>query len=341
MAVTIRDIAEAAGVSRGTVDRVLHNRTGVNPEVAERVKKIAEKLGFVPNKAGKILAARKQPITFACLLPDKDNPFFEDVIKGIKRAEAELSDYGVSVEIKHVKGFDVDTHVKAVNKLGGGSYSGLCLTTLDIPEVQLAVHRIIGEGVPVVSVNTDIPDSGRICYVGTDYYKAGRTAAGMLSLVSKEKLSILIITGSYNIRGHKERIKGFLSGLDERHVDYNIVDTIESLDDDSVAYELTDRLLASHKSINCVFIAAAGVDGVCRAVQEKGMSDIKVLAFDEVSKVKEYVNSGLIDFTLGQEPEMQGYMGIMRLFSWLMEEGKRECPDFITQTSIKIRENIV
>ena len=82
MSVTIKDIALKAGVSRGTVDRVLHNRAGVNPEVAEKIRKLADEMGFVPNKAGKILAARKQPIKFACLLPARAKPFFEDVIKG-------------------------------------------------------------------------------------------------------------------------------------------------------------------------------------------------------------------------------------------------------------------
>ena len=54
----------------------------------------------------------------------------------------------------------------------------------------------------------------------------------------------------------------------------------------------------------------------------------------------QYLNSGLIDFTIDQEPETQGYMGIQRLFSWLMEEGKRESKDYITKTVIKIAENI-
>ena len=340
MAITIKDIAEAAGVSRGTVDRVLHNRSGVNAEVAQRVRDIAEKLGFVPNRAGKILAARKQPITFACLLPDKENPFFSEVIKGIRRAEKELSDYGVTVSIVHVKGYDPEIHEKAVQHMMEENYGGFCLTTLDTPQVQLAVHKIVERGIPVVSLNTDIPDSGRICYVGTDYFRAGKTASGMLSLTSSENLSILIITGSYNIRGHKERIKGFIAGLDDRNIKYTITDTVESLDNDELSFEQTKKVLAKNSDLNCIFIAAAGVGGVCRAVEECGRNDIRILAFDEVPAVKRNVKKNLIKFTICQEPEMQGYMGIMRLFSWLMEEGKRDTHDFITQTIIKIAENI-
>ena len=115
MNVTIKDIAAAAGISRGTVDRVLHNRSGVNPEVAKRVREIADKMGFVPNKAGKILAARKQKITFAYLLPSSAKPFFDEVLKGVARAEKELSDYGVTVDTHFFKDFKTETHIKEIN----------------------------------------------------------------------------------------------------------------------------------------------------------------------------------------------------------------------------------
>ncbi|MCQ2611716.1 MAG: LacI family DNA-binding transcriptional regulator [Treponema sp.] len=340
MAVTIKDIAEKAGVSRGTVDRVLHNRPGVNPEVAKRVKALADEMGFIPNKAGKILAARKQPIKFVCLLPGKANLFFDEVIQGIRRAESELSDYGVTVDIKYVKDYSPQNHVKAITKVTTTGYSGLCIATLDTPEVQLAIHQAIENGLPVVSVNTDIPDSGRICYVGTDYSRSGKTAAGMLSLTTNDELNILVITGSYNVRGHKERIKGFLSGLDTHNLSYNVTGTIEAQDDDECAYQKTLEFLKEHTTVNCLFIAAAGCAGACRAVKKLNRKGLHIIAFDEVPAIKDYIHDGLIKFTISQEPQMQGYMSINRLFSWLMEEGKRKPDDYITNTIIKIAENI-
>ncbi|MBR5966101.1 MAG: LacI family DNA-binding transcriptional regulator [Treponema sp.] len=339
MPVTIKDIAKAAGVSRGTVDRVLHNRPGVNAQVAQEIRALAQKMGFVPNRAGKVLAARKQQIKFGCLLPAKSIPFFDDVIKGFERAQRELADYGVSVEIVHASRYDTETHIKAIQEMAKKDYSGLCVTTLDTPQVQLEVNKI-AQKIPVVSVNTDVPDSGRICYVGVDYFRSGLAAAGMLNLIHPQELNALIIAGSYNIRGHKERIKGFLAGLDAHKIAYSICGKIESLDSDEVAYQETLTALKKDTSINCIFIAAAGVGGVCRAVQDCGKEKIRVLAFDTVPQVTQYLNSGLIDFTIDQEPEMQGYMGIQRLFSWLMEEGKREAKDYITNTVIKIAENI-
>ena len=58
--VTIKDIAQRAGVSRGTVDRVLHDRGKVSPQKAEKIRRIADEMGYQPNIAGRGLAARKK-----------------------------------------------------------------------------------------------------------------------------------------------------------------------------------------------------------------------------------------------------------------------------------------
>lgn len=340
MTVTIKDIAAKAGVSRGTVDRALHNRKDVNPEVAKRIRRIVDAMGYIPNRAGKALAARKQPIRFGCLLPDKDNPFFNDVIKGFRRAEAELKDYGVSVELIHIRGFDVQTHIAAIKKAAKKRYKGMCITTLDLPEVQREVFALTQGGTPVVSVNTDIPDSGRICYVGTDYEKAGYTAAGMLSLITKEKQKLLIVSGSFHIRGHNDRIKGFCTGLAEHGIAYEIIKTVEAFDSNEDSYILTHTILSKHPEITGVFVVAGGVPGVYRAIKELGRSSIVPLVFDDLPEIKKIIKEGGIGFTICQEPETQGYIGIMRLFGYLMEEGKKLPDDYITQTIIKIAGNL-
>ncbi|HAF84996.1 MAG TPA: transcriptional regulator [Sphaerochaeta sp.] len=341
MAVTIKDIAREAGVSRGTVDRVLHNRSGVKPEVSQRVRSIASEMGFSPNRAGKVLAARKQPIRFGCLLPSIGNPFFDDLMMGFHLAEKELADFGVSVDILQVKSFDKDIHLKAIAKMKANNYQGLCITSIDVPEVKEAIDAIIASGVPVVTVNTDITATGRMCYVGPDYYHGGRTAAGLLSMITQQELSLLVVTGSFNIKGHNERIKGFTEGLEEHGIPFEVVCTLESLDDDNHAFVMTERCLEKNPMINTIFIAAGGVKGVCNAVTDKPrQKPIRIMSFDDVPATKALVKQGVISFTLCQEPRQQGYVSIQKLFSYLMSEGKTPLEDTITKTIIKIPENI-
>ena len=72
MGVTLQQIAEAAGVSRGTVDRALNDRGRIKPEVAEKIKKIAEEMGYRPNRAGRALAMAKQSVRIGVILQSAD-----------------------------------------------------------------------------------------------------------------------------------------------------------------------------------------------------------------------------------------------------------------------------
>lgn len=341
MAVTIRQIAAVAGVSRGTVDRVLHGRPGVNPEIAMHVRHIADDLGFEPNLAGKILAARKQPIKIGCFLPSIGNVFFEDVVAGFRDAEAAYSDFGLSVEVKEVKGFEPGEHIAAIQRLVENGCAALCVSTVDIPEIRACINGLVESGVPVVAVNTDLTKTKRLCYVGCNYLQGGSTAAGLLALTAPEKLELLIVTGSLNIRGHNQRIQGFSRTLRKKGVSYHLVDIFESLDNDEHAYEMTLRALRAHPEINCIYITAAGVAGVCRAVTELGLQrKLRVLCHDDIAATRQLVRDGVIDFTIGQEPHEQGYRAIQLLFDHFMSDKHTRPADYITNTVIVIKENL-
>lgn len=341
MAVTIREIAAVAGVSRGTVDRVLHDRPGVKSDIAAHVRKIAQDLGFEPNRAGKILAARKQPLKIGCFLPSIGNHFFDDVVAGFRRAEEEYADFGVSIALREIGGYDAELHIAAMRELVDAGCQALCVSTIDIPEIRRFVDGLINTGIPVLAVNTDLSKTNRLCYVGCDYVKGGRTAAGLLLLMLHEQINLLVVTGSLKIKGHNQRIQGFSKTFRERNAPYKLVDVFESLDNDEHAYVLTLQTLREHPEINCIYIAAAGVAGVCRAVVELDrQTSLHVVAYDEIESTRQLVRDGVINFTIGQEPEEQGYRSIQLMFNYFMSDKKIVPEDFITDTVIKIQENI-
>lgn len=341
MAVTIRQIAEVTGVSRGTVDRALHGRSGVKPEIAERIRRAAEEMGFVPNKAAKILAAKKQPITMGFFLPCRGNPFFEDVVRGMRDAERELNDFGVSVVLQEVEGFSPQDQLDGIRRLVEEGCTALCVAAIDTQEIRSYLNEIIERGIPVVTVNTDLTDTNRLCYVGCDYNKGGSTAAGLLSMIINEPLFILISIGSFKMKGHNERMQGFLQKLDLKRVPYEVVGVFESLDNDDVSYARTKAMLKQHKEVNCVFITAAGAFGACRAIKE--IDYVKrpfVIATDDVPSTQEMLRAGVIDFTICQEPYQQGYRPVHILFDYFMSNCMVRPVGFETFTVIKIPENL-
>lgn len=94
---TIKEIAALAGVSRGTVDRVLNHRGCVSPATAEKIERLARDLDYRPNRAGLVLAAQKKNLTLGVILFSGDNPFYIDVLAGVQEKAQELSCYNCTV----------------------------------------------------------------------------------------------------------------------------------------------------------------------------------------------------------------------------------------------------
>ena len=341
---TIKDIAETVGVSRGTVDRVVNNRGRVKPEVAQRVQQVMDEMGYVPNKAGKALVTRKNPIKIGCFLPSIGNAFFDEVIRGFRAAELEFRDFGLSVTILEARGYNIDEHVTAIRQLVDDGCNALCVTTLDVSAMRECLREIVDSGIPVIAVNNELSDTGRLCYVGSDYQSGGRTAARLLTMVCHDKdPMLLIVTGSLNVKGHNDRVSSYLDSLSGLGQNYSLLSLCESLDDNDVAYTVTAQALKSYPEINCIYITAGGVGGVCRAVADSGIREqhaLRVISFDDPEGTKALIRSGEIDFTICQEPFRQGYESISRMFHYFLGSKKNAPADCLTETVIKIKENL-
>ena len=172
---TIKQIAELAGVSRGTVDRVLNNRGSVNANTAARVREIAEKLNYKPNKAGLMLAAQKKNLKIGVILFPDSNPFFSEVLEGVNAKAKELSAYNFTVLIRQVP-FDETEQFNTMEALLAEGINGLVIAPFNSLYIAAEIDRLTEMNIPVITVNTDIL-SRRIAYVGSNYRLSGQTAA--------------------------------------------------------------------------------------------------------------------------------------------------------------------
>ena len=340
---TIKEIAYLSGVSRGTVDRVLNNRGAVNPETAKKVRSIAEALNYSPNRLGKNLAITKKKLKFGYVLFSNkaSNPFFEEVTASIEKRALELAEYGVTVEIRHAKIDDPHLQVRLIDELMALETNGLVVTPINHPLVAEKIQALTNKGIPVVTANTDIENCGRIAYVGSNYYKSGETAGGLMALITGGKANIGIVLGSPNVLCHQDRVKGFQHILSTRYPDMKIVSTIRNHDDDLESYAVTKQLLTMHPETDALFLAAAGVSGACKAVRETGLAGrIKIVSFDTVPATTELVQNGVISATIGQQPAVQGKKPLDILLDYLGMDAPPSQEFFYTNIEIKIRENL-
>ena len=337
---TIKEIAALAGVSRGTVDRVLNNRGSVNPDTAEKIKEIAKALDYKPNRAGLVLAAQKKKLKLGVILFSLENPFFIDVLEGVNEKAEELAGYSCTVITKQIP-LHVEAQLRAIDELLEEEVSGIALAPCNDEHIRERINQLYEQGIPVVTYNTDIENSKRIAYVGSHYTKSGATAAGLLQLMTHGEVHIGIITGSANILCHTERIAGFTEVLRPYSDHIHITEIVETHDDEIESYEKTTRLLTEHPEINALYFAAGGVYGGCRSIKALNrQNDIRVISYDKVPTTRELVMEGVIAATICQQPNVQGSKPLALLFAYLTTGELPEKEYNYVAVDIRIKENI-
>ncbi len=338
---TIKQIADLCGVSRGTVDRVLNARGKVKPETEERVLRTIRQLGYTKNIAGKALTMKKTTPVIGVVISSEGNPFFDDVIDGFHKAERELVDYGVTLMLKTMRGYDVDRQLALIDELKMAGIAALVIQPINDKRIRKRIKELSDANIPTVTVNTDIENACRQCYVGSDYVAGGVTAAGVMRIVTGGKANLGIVTGVSMLLGHDQRHEGF-----ERHIkavcpDINIVERTSAMDDVEHSYRMTLDMLRRKPEIDAIFIVAAGAEGTCRAVQELGLTDtIRVVAFDTVPATINMMRLGLVRAVICQQPLRQGYESVRAAFDILLSGAPKQGSRIIMEHQIKILENL-
>jgi LacI family transcriptional regulator len=340
---TINEIAQLSGVSRGTVDRVINNRGLVDPIKAKRILEIAKALNYTPNLAGKSLSVKKKQLKFGYVLfgNTSSNPFLIDVEDGIKSCASELSEYGVNVFIRFCDTEDPSSQVKCIDELMEIGINGLVITPIYHPMVIECIKKLTDSGLPVITVASDSPDCGRLAYVGSDYFKSGETAAGIMNLICAGSANVGVVTGSPMVLCHSERVAGFTARIEEEYTGIKIVATDVNHDDDIQSYAVTKCLLENNPDVDAIFLTAAGVVGACRAIKELGLEGkLKVVCYDVTIASRELIKSGAINASITQEPFEQGAKPLDLLFNLVGLGKKPEQEYYYTDLSIVIKENL-
>lgn len=339
MSVTLKDLAKACGVSVGTVSRALNETNEVSAKTSERIRQLAQELGYIPNRAGRALSAQKSICSLGIILPSINSPFFDDIKKGISAAARDFKDLGVEVILEEIEGWQVDKYLKVLDNLKTRNCRGYALCTVDDPRMVERLENFANEKIPVLLINSDLPEAKRICYVGPDYYRQGNIAGGMLQkCFQNQQLKILIIVGYRNHIGHKRRVDGFIDELKTGKADFEIINIIEGHDKDIDTQQRAMEAFDKNPEINCVFMASgSGVSGMGAAVIADSKHKRFVIACDEVYTTRELVKNNIIDFVICQEPYMQGYQAVRRLSEYINNKNSGPIDDYIVNSVIKIK----
>lgn len=342
MAVTSQQIAELAGVSRGTVDRALHNRGRVNPEVAARIFKIAEELGYKPNVIGQALVRTKRDFKLGAILQSAETPTMQDIAGGVQQIGKELSSSGVELLLREIRGLDVAQVLEQIDELLAEGVRGLAIAPNNAPELVERINELHKQGIPVVTLNSDSPGSRRLCFVGMDNYRAGQTAAGLMRQMLPNGGKVFTVAGHLNNTAHNNRLNGFLETLKaEQADDIELLPFQPCFDRDDYAHEVTQHILQAYPDLAAVYVTSNGQQGVCRAIEEEGRKGkVRVIAYDLNKPNRQLLQDGSLSFVLDQGAFEQGYRPLQILYDYLLYQKEPERDKMYTDILIRTKYNI-
>jgi LacI family transcriptional regulator len=318
----IKDIAKLAGVSIGTVDRVIHERGEVATKTREKVRQILKETNYSPNVMARVLKSRKG-YHLVSLLPEPsgDNLFWEKHPSGINMAIEELDLFNVTLtQIT----FDMFNEKDFQDKAGSVlrlKPDGVLLAPIFKSESISFCSALNEIKIPFVFVDGFIENTGFLAYIGEDIYRSGRVAGQLTDMVTPEKSDILIINIARNIQNvhHlNKRMKGFLGYFEDSGINKGnkIKITIPDPSQGSVRKALRTAF-KENPGIGSIFMSGSKSYLIASYLEENGFRSVNLIGYDLLDNNIRYLRSGTIRFLIGQRPEEQTYKAVKKLFEFL------------------------
>lgn len=318
MAATMKEIAYMCGVSRGTVDRVLNNRGSVRDATAQRIRAVAESIGYTVPSSARAVPQGPRGQKIGVLVNAIGHQYFSEILSGMMKALEGLSGQIAGV-VKLSGGFDVDQQLRLLDELMAQGINALAITPANSPRVAAKLRQFTDRGIPVVVVSSLIDHFDYFSFVGCEHYLSGRIAGGFARKLLPNGGKIAVLTGLHVMPGLNRRIAGFTDAVNTSSAPFEILEPVQSCDDDVISYKGLTDLISRHDSIDLFFFGAGGYNGGYQALQDAGLlGKTFVIAFDTPDVSIAQLRSGNVAALFNQHPVAQGRHAIKRLSDYLL-----------------------
>lgn len=295
---TIREIANLANTSRGTVDRVLNHRGNVAVDVRQRIEKVISETGYVAKSHLK-KDGKKSTYEVAVVFAKKNDSSYDGVLHGRELALAGEYRYsGIVLKNYPISIFNEREIRKALDSLSKKTKL-LIISVIENKKIRDKINKL---NIPVIFESIDHSSPHKVGYVGCDYFNSGALAADVANLRLKPKDRIQIRIGSLTHQGHLQRMEGFKQNIDPS---FEVLTPLSTQDDEKMGYHRVKDSLAKDKP--SLFVCfGSGRKGILKAIVQEKNYRPKVIAVDESNEVLEGLHNGLVSATISQYPLMQG-----------------------------------
>ena len=239
-----------------------------------------------------------------------------------------------------MESFNPDALARALAKHGKRA-DGIAFMALEHPAVREAVDALAQQGVPTVTLISDIANSARAAYVGLDNRAAGRTAGYLIArFIGSRAAHVALIAGSRHYRAHEEREGGFLQLYAEQFQAMQVVDLREGYDDAQRNYEQTRQLLEQYPQLAGIYNIGGASDGVARALKEAGLQHrVVFIGHGLTPDTRSLLIDGTMDAVITQSP-MEALMSCVRIFCNLRDKRSPMNGVELARSQVIFRENL-
>lgn len=308
----IETIAKLAGVSRGTVDRVLHNRGRVKPETLERVHAAMKELDYQPSTLGRAFYMARQNNQVGVLISLREPDFQRQILDGVENGVAYAKQHSVEVLLEFASPDNETAYLKALDRLSQQKLRGLVFRGIQSKAAAARLQALREQGTLLVTYNEDVEPCLRDCYVGENARQGGACAAFLIRQSCPQKGRTLVVGVDPTHYSNAERIQGFTDCFRQLSAGEDApIEVVYGHGNHEASCRVVRKSIERHSDLTSVFVSGAGLSGAAQAVDEAGLSGkIKIVGYDATKSNVAYLKKGTVQFLIDQAPHSQGYQSI-------------------------------
>lgn len=310
---TIKDIAHLAGVSKGTVDRVLHKRGKVSRKAFEQVDKVLKEIDYKPNPIARNLRTNKIYNIYVILPDPCIDPYWFPADEGINMALNRYSSFGIVINKYLYNPNDISTFLLQTEKAIQSSPDVLLMAPLFQSESQDALKRCFDNKIKVVVFNNHVNTLTEQIFIGQDLRQSGRVAASLMEKITKKGDTVAIV--HINMEPHMQlKEDGFIQYFQEKKQGTPRVVTIklDFIENDCFVKEVK-AFIAMNPQVNNWFVTNSKAYILAETLEILQKKDYKIIGYDLLPENIRCLKEGNIAFLIHQKLKRQAFLGISYL----------------------------
>lgn len=320
---TITEIAARAGVSIGTVDRVIHNRGHVADSTRKAVQAIIDEYHYTPNQFARQLK-RNTPFTIGVLLPPLDTGYgyWHILYTGMQEAVESLNPFNIQLAYKPFDRTKPGSLYQAgKDLLNQHSVDALILAPVAPDD---AARLLVEVSIPYIFIDSPLPSASPLSVIAQNPFKGGQTAGHIMKLLRGNGTFTVIrmYATAYNLR---ERSRGFQSYF-ENNTNCRVIDSICPYETTDGVFEFMDELFCLHPDINGIFVTHTEAFMFGQYLSYTGKKEqVALIGYDLQTENQQGLVQGNIDCIISQRPEYQGHTSVYEIYrSMLLSQSRAD-----------------